>query len=389
MYRQQLRREDFRQRASQFAAFYAGLKLQVRIHRADAHQLGRVAQLTQRTNQFNFTARRRGEAELQELLRSENHECWSVEVSDRFGDYGLVGALLFKATPEAILVDTFVLSCRALGKGVEHRMLAWLGHTAVERARQHVVIPFRPTGKNRPALDFLQTVGGRYRRTSAERLNSPSPPGSSPDPQAAGLLFELPAAFCARLSFDPKAETAKTVAQVEETDEATGDAQAAGFKALSDVDIQGAALLRRIATELRDVGQILALVKMQKQRHRPNLNDSFIAPNNELERTIASVWQDVLGIEEVGINDNFFELGGTSLAAVLVTSELESRLGIDISTLNLFDKTTITSMAEMLKFEAADNWAERAAARRERGAKRRARTIARRQRPKMTQPPTR
>jgi FkbH-like protein/FkbM family methyltransferase len=386
LYRQNIRREDFKQSALTFGAFYAGLGLQVRVNGAAAHHLGRVAQLTQRTNQFNFTTLKRHEAELQELLRSKILEGFIVEVSDRFGDYGLVGSMLFRCLPEAMVVDTFVLSCRALGKGVEHRMLSWLGQTAIERGLQHVMIPFLPTGKNRPALDFLQNVGSKFGDSAGERLTSLLPHAPLADPPA-GFLFKLPAVYCAGLSFDPEAQANRTSAQDAQTIRTDDTAGATDFKTRSDVDLRGVALLRRIAAELRDVEQILALLKTQKQRQRPNVNDGFIAPNNDLERTIASVWQDVLGIEEVGINDNFFELGGTSLGAVLVASELESRLGIDISTLNLFDKTTISSMAEMLKFEAEDKWEEKVASRRERGEKRRARSSARRHRTKLTPTP--
>jgi predicted enzyme involved in methoxymalonyl-ACP biosynthesis len=81
-------------------------------------------------------------------------------VSDRFGDYGLVGAVIFEAGAEAVEVDTLLLSCRALGRGVEHRMLARLGEVARARALGGVNVPFVPTGKNQPALDFLSQSGG-------------------------------------------------------------------------------------------------------------------------------------------------------------------------------------------------------------------------------------
>ena len=74
--------------------FIAGLGLSVRITPPTAARIPRVAQLTQRTNQFNFTGIRRSEADLQRLLDSGAGECFTVEVSDRFGDYGLVGAVI-------------------------------------------------------------------------------------------------------------------------------------------------------------------------------------------------------------------------------------------------------------------------------------------------------
>ena len=82
---------------------------------------------------------------------------------DRFGDYGLVGVMMFETKTDALCVDTFLLSCRALGRGVEHRMLARLGEITVERGLGRVDVRYAPTQKNRPALDFLEQVGMPFR----------------------------------------------------------------------------------------------------------------------------------------------------------------------------------------------------------------------------------
>ena len=79
--------------------FLEGLNLQVNLPKPSHAQASRVAQLTQRTNQFNFTTVRRTEAEIQRLPES-GLECRIVEVSDRFGDYGLVGVMIFGAIRE-------------------------------------------------------------------------------------------------------------------------------------------------------------------------------------------------------------------------------------------------------------------------------------------------
>ena len=72
---------------------------------------------------------RRTEAQIQHLPES-GLECRVVEVSDRFGDYGLVGLMIFVARNDVLEVDTFLLSCRVLNRGVEHRMLNELGRIA-------------------------------------------------------------------------------------------------------------------------------------------------------------------------------------------------------------------------------------------------------------------
>src|SRR6185436_1909354 len=134
--------------------FINRLELHVEIEALKPEQLERVAQLTQRTNQFNCSTRRRTEAQLQELQQTDGMEILTVSVRDRFGEYGLVGVLIFKAEEGHLDVDSFLLSCRVLGRGVEHQMLAHLGAIAAARGLAHVQICFEPTPKNKPAGEF-------------------------------------------------------------------------------------------------------------------------------------------------------------------------------------------------------------------------------------------
>jgi amino acid adenylation domain-containing protein/FkbH-like protein len=183
-YRQDSRREELRESSLSLADFLAAIELRVRISEPRPEQLARVAQLTQRTNQFNCTTVRRGEDEVRRLRAGERFECLVAEVGDRFGDYGLVGVMIYAEGGRALEVDTLLLSCRALGRGVEHRMLARLGEVALGRGLAAVEVPFRPSGRNQPALDFLTQVGEQFRRPHGE----------------GGWLFSFPADYAAALT---------------------------------------------------------------------------------------------------------------------------------------------------------------------------------------------
>ena len=91
MYRENTERQQFRERSFSLKDFVKGLQLSVEIAEATEDQLGRVSQLTFRTNQFNFTTIRRSENDIKRFLMSEGGHCLVVRVVDRFGDYGLVG----------------------------------------------------------------------------------------------------------------------------------------------------------------------------------------------------------------------------------------------------------------------------------------------------------
>src|SRR5262249_30705425 len=146
MYAQQAERVRLERSAPSLEDFLASLRLVVTIGKPGPDQWSRVAQLTQRTNQMNLTCVRRTETEVERLPGAE---CLAVEVSDRFGSYGLTGVMIYRVEAPALVVDTFLLSCRVLGRSVEHRMLAYLGRTALDLGLDSVVLPFAPAQRNK------------------------------------------------------------------------------------------------------------------------------------------------------------------------------------------------------------------------------------------------
>ncbi|HEU4628278.1 MAG TPA: beta-ketoacyl synthase N-terminal-like domain-containing protein [Gemmatimonadaceae bacterium] len=81
---------------------------------------------------------------------------------------------------------------------------------------------------------------------------------------------------------------------------------------------------------------------------RPELSSGYVAPRSDVERSIAGIWQSLLGVDRVGVHDNFFELGGHSLLAIQVTSRLRDVLHTDVSVQQLFEAPTIAALAEHL-----------------------------------------
>jgi FkbH-like protein len=94
-YQQNNQRREFAKNIDDIATFLDQLNLHISITPMVASQIERVAQLLQRTNQFNTSAIRRSAGEIQHLLAKGEHECLVIDVRDRFGDYGLVGVVLF------------------------------------------------------------------------------------------------------------------------------------------------------------------------------------------------------------------------------------------------------------------------------------------------------
>jgi acyl carrier protein len=114
-----------------------------------------------------------------------------------------------------------------------------------------------------------------------------------------------------------------------------------------DIDQRIAAAGRR--AEGRRRGQASQAGEAAHAQHaRPALETPYTAPESELERSIAAVWQRTLGFERVGVHDNFFELGGDSFIAVRMASELKQALAREIPVAKLYQGLTIRALAALL-----------------------------------------
>ena len=326
LYKQNAERDQLRKRSNSYADFLASLNLEVTILEMEFDQIARVSQLTQRTNQFNFTTIRRSESEIMSLCDARNASCQVVKVKDRFGDYGLVGAMIFRNSDDSLEVDTFLLSCRVLGRGVEHRMLAHLGELALERGCKYVDITYLSSAKNRPAFDFLNTVGTGM----GQPINN-------------GLLFRFPA------------DQASLITNSVILDEAVSNHSTITKPAIAEV-IPPVAILKtrskllsRIPGELSKPDQILTAIRSQKQRVLVNRAGDFVATEDEIESELIKIWEEVLSIRPILVSDNFFELGGDSLAAVQLFSAIEEVFGKDFTISTLFQAPTVRQLSALVR----------------------------------------
>jgi acyl carrier protein len=92
---------------------------------------------------------------------------------------------------------------------------------------------------------------------------------------------------------------------------------------------------------------------------RPELETGYEAPRNEIESTMAEIWQELLGIEQIGIHDNFFDLGGQSLLATRIMSRLREALDVELQLERLFETPTVAGLAQQIE---TVRWARKATA---------------------------
>ena len=321
-YRQEKVRQQAIQGARNLDDFVASLGLEVAIEDFNPDMLSRVSQLTLRTNQFNTTTIRRSEADLQALFNTGSLSCITVAAKDRFGDYGNVGAVLFTLRPSDLTVDSFLLSCRALGRGVEHQIVRHLGAVAQTHGIPELRFPFRPTKKNIPALQFLESLPAtREVIDGAETFRMPS--------DAAAQLVYRPVTY--DVASEEKAPTAM-------------------FPEAVHFNRYG-----WIASSLSNPEQIVkassgkvALTEKPKQAIAAPSSKGL--PRTDVEAKLASIWAEVLHLPRVGIYDDFFELGGDSFMGVDLLMRVIEVFDADHLTLSaVIEAPTVAGFAKFVE----------------------------------------
>lgn len=159
MYAEQRKRQEFGRVASDVTEYLKRLDMIVTIEKANQFNIPRISQLTQKTNQFNTTTHRYLEDDIRHMADSDNHIVVSLRVEDKFGDNGITGVAIVKKAKEKWYIETFLLSCRVLGRKVEDTLLAYITDQARQGGAKTLVAEFIPTKKNAPAKDFFKEHG--------------------------------------------------------------------------------------------------------------------------------------------------------------------------------------------------------------------------------------
>jgi amino acid adenylation domain-containing protein/FkbH-like protein/thioester reductase-like protein len=329
-YRRNRERRQALSQASDLKQFLASLELKVDVAEMQPEQLSRVAELIQRTNQFNLTANRRSYAEIDALWKSGEMRILTTYVRDRFGDYGLVGAVFYRRAPSSIDVDTFVLSCRALGRGVEHRIINELGRIGRREGAANVVLSYRATPRNVPAWNFLERSFIEFRELS--RKNGEG---------RADCSFTFPVEYAENLGNE-----SAVVVEGEGSVSTSSVGMVASRASVSD-------RWHEAAYQLSRIDDIVQRISRSAPRARPQ-EVGYIAAATAAEAAVAQIWAEILGIDAVDVEADFFNLGGDSILAVQVIARIESALRLSLSLYDFLEGPTVREVAAKLA-EASDS----------------------------------
>lgn len=170
-YRLNKQRQMAYNEAASFDKFLEKLEIEVKPYKNEMSHLDRLSQLVMKTNQFNLTTKRYTREELYDMMINPKWDVYSFNVNDRFGDYGIVGVILIDKTEDIPKLDTFLMSCRIMGKWIENFFIDYVENQLLHENYQLLVAYYKETKKNQPVKEFYTGLGYKTINTNEYRIH--------------------------------------------------------------------------------------------------------------------------------------------------------------------------------------------------------------------------
>jgi FkbH-like protein len=162
MYKQQFKRENSKTTFSSIEDYLASLEIELTVVKNDKAHLPRIAQLTQKTNQFNLTTYRYTDSQVNQFRADKKHEVYAMFVKDKFGDNGLTGVCIAKEDEKDsknVIIDSLLMSCRIIGRNIEFVYVSHIIKDLANKGYQTLTAVYIPTKKNGQVEDFYDKIG--------------------------------------------------------------------------------------------------------------------------------------------------------------------------------------------------------------------------------------
>ncbi len=170
-YQQQAARSGSMGSQPDMPSYLRSLDMHCEIRAFDPVDVARIAQLINKSNQFNLTTRRRSEAEVMELLHDPKFFAFAVRMKDRFGDNGLVSVAIVEVSGRTAMIDTWLMSCRVLNRQLEDEVLNEIVRLAALRGCDTVMGFYLPTAKNSMVSNLYPNMGFRLINETPKRVS--------------------------------------------------------------------------------------------------------------------------------------------------------------------------------------------------------------------------
>jgi len=160
MYKDEIIRKNIKNQFQNIDDYLESLQLEIVIENKTIDAIERVAQLTQKTNQFNLTTKRYLISDIQLMYNREDYDVLNISVNDKFGSYGLTGICIIKYKEDiSAEIESLLLSCRILGRNIEKVFLNEIVKRIKEKGSQNIFASYLPTAKNQQVENFYSDAG--------------------------------------------------------------------------------------------------------------------------------------------------------------------------------------------------------------------------------------
>ena len=159
MYKQEQNRKKLESSTENLNEYLKKLDIKIRIKLDNEFSISRISQLILKTNQFNLTTKRYQEEQIKEFIEDKTIIVGCSEVDDKFGENGITNVFIIKTKSNEWIIDTFLLSCRIMGRGIEEGIIGKILEIAKNKGIEKITATFIPTEKNKPAENFLKNYG--------------------------------------------------------------------------------------------------------------------------------------------------------------------------------------------------------------------------------------
>lgn len=320
LYKEEKDRSEFLKSSGSILDFIHNLNLQIVTNKLTNDLISRVSQLSLRTNQFNFTTIRLTEDEVFQYFEANDKFCLTTHVTDKFGDYGMVGACFCKAENGSLRVENLFLSCRALGKGVEYSILAEIRKNAAQIGADSIEFPYIETSKNKPAFDFWQKIRNYASET---KVNG--------ETQTCVVKTEQ----IKSITFSPDQDKSE-ITEVKEK------------SVKSEKKVTG-----KIPEQLKCILGLTNLLAIKDQVYvssavKSNILSQGSFSKSEIEKTLLNIWKTNLNKDDIQLRDNYFDLGGKSINIPQIIVDIKKSLGFELKMADFFGSPSVVLLSEFI-----------------------------------------
>ncbi|WP_188892371.1 non-ribosomal peptide synthetase, partial [Paenibacillus radicis (ex Gao et al. 2016)] len=311
------------------------LQIKMSIRRIQPAELTRAAQLTSRTSQFVLSSIPRDERELMQLAQDPDYRIWTIRVSDKFGNYGLCGLVIARVLSDSLRIDTFLLSCRVLGRKIEEAVLVCVKHFCEEEDRTLLECTYKDNGRNAPFLTFLQNSGWQCASGESGTLHGRLETGSIADEIPYVDVVEDLGAECVA------AKDSLVITQAQSIEPYSQNFQSDdwSFTLVNEDQLIHKAYLTPLNYP---TAEKLLQIPFGVFVHSPS-------DLQEVEDKLRSLWRRYLKRDDIADSDSFFNLGGNSLTAALFVSRISEQFEVELSLPEFFRKPTILEVAALIR----------------------------------------